>query len=370
MHVLVVPDKFKGTLTAEAAAHAIARGWRHVRPADGLELLPMSDGGDGFGDVVGGLLEARTRSLLTIDAAGRPCRARWGWSATRRIAIIETAQSNGLALLPRGRFHPFDLDTFGVGRLIQAALASGARQCLLGVGGSATNDGGFGLARAMGWRFVDDRGRELTRWMELESLAGIMPPPDPADPCEFVVATDVSNPLLGPRGASRVYGPQKGLRPLDMARAERPLKRLAEVVRSQLGFDSRRPGSGAAGGLGFGLQAFLKAERRLGFDVFAELARLEQRVDRCDLVVTGEGAVDRSTLMGKGVGQLLSLCRRHGRPVVLMCGRVAIGRRPPPGVVAIGSLAELAGEKTAMEQSARCLRQLAMNLARSAVPVS
>src|SRR3989442_31077 len=153
--VLIIPDKFKGTLTATEAAQAIARGWRTARPRDALDLLPLSDGGDGFGEVISGLLEARVQTANTVDAAHRPRAAKWWWVTRSRTAIIESAEVIGLALLPPKRFHPFQLDTFGLGAVLAAASARGARRCLMGLGGSATNDGGFGLARALGWEFLD-----------------------------------------------------------------------------------------------------------------------------------------------------------------------------------------------------------------------
>ncbi len=364
--VLIVPDKFKGTLTAREAADAIAAGWSARRPQDELDLLPMSDGGDGFGPVIGELLGAEARSEQTVDAAHRPCTARWWWAADRRLAVIETAQSNGLALLPKGRFHPFELDTLGTGRLLQAAIEAGARTGYLGVGGSATNDGGFGLARAMGWRFLRSDGSEIERWIELDRLAAVEPPARPDDMPRWIVATDVSNPLLGPEGATRVYGPQKGLRPEDLAAAERCLQRLAEVIHATTGFDAGLPGCGAAGGLGFGLQAFLGAERQLGFDVFAGLSRLEERLARADLVITGEGSVDRSSLMGKGVGQLIDLCRRHGRPVIVLGGRADVSELPEC-VLSVRDLVTHAGEDKAMTDTAPAMRSLAAAVASTAV---
>jgi glycerate kinase len=363
VRVLIVPDKFKGTLTADRVANAIAAGWKKVRPKDRLELLPMSDGGDGFGPVIGGLLNARLRTVATLDAAQRPCRARWWWAEARRIAILETAQSNGLALLPKGRFHPFDLDTTGVAKLIQSALKAGATTCLLGVGGSATNDGGFGMARALGWKFKDRDGLDLERWTDLDRLVDLHPPEAGLPKCRFLVATDVSNPLLGKTGASRIYGPQKGLKPSDMETAERHLGQLARVVRKSIGFDDRLPGCGAAGGLGYGLQAFLGARRELGFDVFARLSRLEKAITRADLVVTGEGAVDESSLMGKGVGQLLELCGGLGRPVVILGGRVELGRNRPRALLAAKGLVDIADTETALRQPARLLACLAGGVA-------
>lgn len=323
----------------------------------------MSDGGDGFGPVIGGLLNAVPRVTRTVDAAGRPISARWWWAAASHTAIVETARSNGLALLPKGTWHPFDLDTAGVAALLRAAHRAGATSVFLGVGGSATNDGGFGLARELGWRFLDRQGADIRRWPDLVRLQRMEPPSEPALPGRLIVATDVGNPLLGRHGASRIYGPQKGLRPADIPAAEAALRRLAAVVRRHSGFDQKLPGCGAAGGLGFGLQAFLGAERRLGFDLFADLARLERRVARADLVLTGEGSVDPSSLMGKGVGQLLDLAARHRKPVLVAGGRVVLGRLRHPALREARGLVEIATEAEALRAPAPLLARLAREFA-------
>ncbi|MBL9129211.1 MAG: glycerate kinase [Verrucomicrobiales bacterium] len=363
MRVLIAPDQFKGTLAADAVARAIAAGWRSVRPSDSLTLVPMSDGGDGFGAVLGKLIGARTLSLPTTNAACRPHRARWWWVDSSRTAILEAAQSNGLALLPKGLHHPFALDTFGVARLVLFALRKGAKRCVVGVGGSATNDGGFGLARGLGWTFHDRAGNPIHEWTELRRLHRLTPPAKPLPACRFVVATDVENPLLGKHGATRVYGPQKGLTPADFPVAEAALRRLAAVVRRQLGFDSSSPGAGAAGGLGFGFMAFLGAERRLGFDIFAEHARLDARIRDADVVVTGEGAFDFQSVMGKGVGQCIHRARRAGRPVVVLAGRVADDARAAEGVRWLEGLCDITSTRQAMERTAAWLRRLAARAA-------
>lgn len=323
LRVLIVPDKFKGTLSAEAAAEAIAQGWRTVRPKDTLVLLPMSDGGDGFGAVMGRLLDAEARTTATINAAHEPRDANWWWDPKSRTAIVESAQVIGLAWLPPGKHHPFGLDTFGLGALVDAARTVGARQLLVGLGGSATNDGGFGLARALGWKFCDAGGRQIERWTGLISLAQIVAPASPRCRVNFVVAVDVQNPLLGPSGASRVYGPQKGLREADFPLAEACLARLAEVVGRDLGLEAAsEPGAGAAGGLGYGLRVFCGARLAPGFGLFARQARLAERIRAADLVVTGEGTMDASTLMGKGVGEVARLSKEQGIPCVGLAGIV------------------------------------------------
>ena len=170
MKVLIAPDKFKGTLSARAAAESIARGWRMARPDDTLELQPISDGGDGFGELTSAALGARPQSIGTVDAAHRPCTATWWWDAKTKTALIESANVVGLAMLPRGRFHPFDLDTFGLAKILRAATRRGAAKIIIGIGGSATNDGGFGLARALGWIFLDDDGNPILKWTDLRRL--------------------------------------------------------------------------------------------------------------------------------------------------------------------------------------------------------
>lgn len=296
----------------------MAAGWKRVRPKDRISLLPMSDGGDGFGEMMGAALGAKAQTLKTTDAAGRPCAARWWWHAPSRTAILEAAKVNGLAMLPPGRFHPFDLDTFGVGQALKFIAAKGAKRCLVGIGGSATNDAGFGMARALGWRFLDRAGKEILRWPDLSSLAKAVAPAKNVLP-EITVAVDVQNPLLGPNGCSCVYGPQKGLKLCDIKPADQALAKLAQRFPKGRAF-SLRPGAGAAGGLGFGLLAFANASLEPGFDLFANHSKLSARLKQADLVITGEGAIDSSSLMGKGVGELARLCRKQGLPCIGLAG--------------------------------------------------
>lgn len=332
VRVLIAPDKFKGTLTASGAAQAMARGWRRARPEDELTLLPISDGGDGFGALFARQMGARSVRSVVTDAAGRRVRAQWWWQADRRTAIIESARVVGLAMLPAGKFHPFQLDTRGLGALLRKAKKKGARRCVIGLGGSATNDGGFGLARGLGWKFLDRAGTSIERWTGLHRLQRIEPPPQKDWPGRIIVALDVQNTLLGPRGCTRVYGPQKGLRPREFARAEAALRRLAMVTQRRTGRNcSQWAGAGAAGGLGFGLAAFLGAKLTPGFAFVARQLRLAAAVRRADLVVTGEGRLDRSSLMGKGVGELASLCVANQIPCAAVAGVLAdqsrLGRR-------------------------------------------
>jgi glycerate kinase len=366
LKILVVPDKFKGTLSAGAAARAIAKGWHRVRPQDTLELLPMTDGGDGFGEVISALLHARVRRVKTVDAAHRPCTARWWWEPETKTAIIESAAVIGLAMLPPGRFHPFELDTFGLGAVLRAAAANGARRCLMGIGGSATNDAGFGLARALGWEFLDRNANPIEQWTGLDQLAKIRALSSRRGLSRLLVAVDVQNPLLGPRGATRVYGPQKGVRPRDFAQAERCLGRLATVVRKEFGRDpARAPGTGAAGGLGFGLRTFLGAQLESGFDLFARQAMLERRLRTADLVIVGEGAIDSSTFMGKGVGQIAARCRKRGIPCIALAGSMSTSAGKQKLFTRIHALTGLTTVGRAKARPAHWLERLAARVARS-----
>ena len=365
LRILIVPDKFKGSLTARQAAGAIARGWHKARPADCLDLLPMSDGGDGFGEVLSGLLCARPRRVRTLDAAHRPLRCLWWWLAEKKTAIVESANIIGLAMLPRGKFHPFRLDTFGLGEVLRAAQKAGARDCVIGIGGSATNDGGFGLARALGWQFSGHYGEALEGWWQLAELSGVEPPSVPLK-LRVIVAVDVGNPLLGPSGCSRIYGPQKGLRPEDFDLTEKCLARLAAVLQEgrQLG-EATAPGAGAAGGLGFGLTAFAGARIESGFDLFARYARLERRIRAADVVITGEGAMDEQTRMGKGVGRIARLCAGRGVPCVGLAGVVDKAIQESDLFAHTRALTEIMTLREAQRQAARGLERLAEETARA-----
>jgi len=331
LRVLVVPDKFKGTLTAREAVAAMVTGWHAARPHDVLDELPMSDGGDGFGEVIGGLLSAERKLCATVDSAGRAREAEWWLHPRGRVAVIESAQVNGLALLGPGGYHPFQLDTFGLGGLLTTAEREGVERVYVGLGGSATNDGGFGLARALGCRFFDAAGSELGSWTQLDCLARLSPPPRRLSFAQLTIAVDVNNPLLGESGATRVYGPQKGLTPADIPKAEACLRRLAEIVSTSAGSSfGTEPGAGAAGGLGFGLRAFCDGTFESGAVVFASLSGLEQRILDADLVLTGEGTLDAQSFMGKGVGMVAAAAARAGKPCWCLAGAVSVALPPVP----------------------------------------
>jgi glycerate kinase len=341
----------------------MAHGWSKAHPNDKLELLPMSDGGDGFGEIVSKQLGAKPRKIKTVDAAHQPIEATWWREPKCKTAVIESAKIIGLAMLPPKKFHPFQLDTFGLGKVFQAAQKLGCRRCLIGIGGSATNDAGFGMARALGWRFLDRNGNEIQKWIELDRLVTIHRPPKKI-PMQITVAVDVQNPLLGMRGATRVYGPQKGLREKDFSIAESALKKLAHVSRKFFGKDfAKIPGAGAAGGLGFGLMAFLDAKPESGFEIFSHTANLKKHLHKTDLVLTGEGAIDQQTLMGKGVGQIALLCKKFNIPCIGIAGIVLEPAKAKKLFADTRGLTEITSEKNAKTHPAKYLEKLASQIA-------
>jgi glycerate 2-kinase len=269
------------------------------------------------------MMGAEPVAVDTIDAAHRLHTAHFWFDHNTKTAVIEAAQVNGLALLPPGKYHPFELDTFGLGKVYMTAAEMKASKIVVGIGGSSTNDGGFGFAKALGYQFLNSAGVPIQKWTSLDSLERIVMSGS-VPFIETIVGVDVQNPLLGPNGASRIYGPQKGLREEDMAKAEACLQRMADVVTQTNDDDfASTPGAGAAGGLGFGLEAFVGAKFVPGFDIFADAADLSRRLKDTDVVVSGEGAMDEQSLMGKGVGSLCQLCQTSRVKFVGLAGSLS-----------------------------------------------
>ena len=324
VRILIAPDKFKGSLSAPAAAEAIARGLRSVWPDAQLDLAPIADGGEGFAEALKVALGAEWVNVASEDALGRAIAARYAWLDGERLAILEISEASGLHRIAPHERDPLRADTFGTGILIAHAIARGARRIHVGLGGSATTDGGAGMARALGFRFLDGEGRDFPAAPgALQSVAQIVRPADRVLP-EIFAASDVQNPLLGERGAARVYGPQKGADAAAVALLDRALTRLADVCAADLGCDHRDvPGSGAAGGLGFGLLTFCNAKIRPGFEMISETLHLGKRITAADLVITGEGRIDDQTLDGKGPAGVAALARSAGRLVIAFGGAIS-----------------------------------------------
>jgi glycerate kinase len=365
MRVLVAPDKFRGTLTAAQAADAIATGWRRARPSDTVDEVPMADGGEGTLEaIVAGLGGERIHATVT-GPLGDPVASAFGIVETVSgpTGIVELAGASGLGLLTERRRDPLRASTRGTGELLLAACRAQVREIVIAIGGSASTDGGAGIASALGVRLLNDRDEPIRPGgIGLLELARIdVRGLDPAARgVRFVAAVDVDAPLLGPTGAARVFGPQKGADPDDVLLLERALGHLAAVVHHDLGVDVREiPGAGAAGGAGAGLVAVLGARIRPGVDIVIETVGLDARVGAADLVITGEGRLDAFSLRGKVVSGILDRARRHRVPAAILCGRADVA---VDGVL-VGSLAERFGEERSRSQAARLLGDLAEEIA-------
>ena len=367
LHVLIAPDKFKGTLTALEAAKAIARGWRAVRPEDQLTQLPISDGGDGFGPLIANPLNALPITIPSKDAAGNEIEALI-WQTVDHLTLIESANLIGMTILTEEQLSPFAFDSSGLGLALQSDRIQNGSHCIIGIGGSATNDGGFGMAKTLGWHFLDGDDQEINHWPDLVQLKKIIKPNfSKGYLCNLksiTVAVDVQNPLLGPNGCTRIYGPQKGLCEEDLPRAEAALTRLAEVWASQTGEDAAKlPGAGAAGGLGFGLHCFAGAEIRSGFDIFTETTGLEKILQEVDIVTTGEGTMDRQTVMGKGVGELAKMARAKDCRCLGMAGRLEDHLELNDHFEQCCALTEITSQEEAKQNAEQWLEKLAAETA-------
>jgi len=326
--VLIAPQSFKGSAGAVAVAAAIARGVREVWQNADIVEMPLADGGEGTVRALVRATGGETRHARVHDPLLREIDAEWGVLGDRTTAVVEMAAANGLPLLRESERDPRVTSTRGTGELILAAAMSGAHRIVIGIGGSATNDGGAGMARAFGYRFFDDRGLELPEGgAALARLARIDGQTDPRLIRPSIdVACDVRNPLLGPEGASAVFGPQKGATPQMVRELDAALARYADVVEKWIGRRIRDvPGAGAAGGLGAGLLAFLDARLVSGAALVLDAAGFERRLDGAALVITGEGRIDGQSLYGKLTQAVTAAARARGVPVVAVAGSVGAG---------------------------------------------
>lgn len=325
MKIVVASDKWKGSLTAPQACAAMAQGLQTLWPQAEIIELPIADGGEGTAQAIYRACGGRWVEKTVTGPMGHPQKA--GYALLENgTAVIEMAAAAGLALV-KEPLDPWQATTRGVGELMADALAQGATRLVIGLGGSATNDGGAGMASMLGWEFE-----------ALPIAAHVVGRPEKPFPAEVLAACDVTNPLLGPRGCTRVFGPQKGVTPAQIPAFEQALTSLASFFPPEL---AETPGAGAAGGLGFGLLAFCDAKIVSGFGIVADLLGLEKIIRDADLVVTGEGSLDGQTLDGKGPHGIAQLAARHGKPVVGIGGRVTDEARPafvhaiaatPPGL--------------------------------------
>ncbi len=323
MRILVAIDKFKGSIAATAAAQAIESALKQALPGVECDSCPIADGGEGTAEAVIAALRGEWCSVPTSDARKRPAVARYGLvrDGSTLEAVMEMSTASGLAMVSDLPLDPATATTGGTGWMMQDAINRGVSRIVIGIGGSATNDGGIGMAHVLGFGFFDADGSPLEPEIQnMDRLARITTPTR-FDLPEILVACDVNNPLLGPQGCTRVYGPQKGVTDFDFF--ESRLQRLADIAKRDLGIDHRDvPGAGAAGGLGFGLMTFCKARLTSGFDLIADLVHLRDRVAAADLVITGEGRLDAQTLHGKGPMGVADVARALGKPVAAFAGAI------------------------------------------------
>lgn len=359
MRILVSPDKFKGTLSATEAAEAIARGLR-AAGAD-TDIVPIADGGEGTLDALVTAIGGSVMGVIARNPLGQPVRAHLGRLADGSI-VVELSQASGLRLVRDTERDPLRATTYGTGELIKAALALRPQRILIAIGGSATIDGGIGLARALGVRFLDAAGNEITEPAYLERIASIdaMGLDYRLNSVPLIVAADVMSPLTGPNGAARVFGPQKGATPQMIELLDRGLANLGKRIEEDLAVPVLdRPGAGAAGGVGAMLVG-LGADLRLGADVVLEAVEFQSRLKRADMVVTGEGKLDESSLAGKGPATVARAAATAGIPCVALVGVADI---TPPEFAEVRSLVDHFGDiAEAKTRAAAGLQALAARL--------
>jgi len=377
MRVVIAPQALKGSLTAEEVGQAIALGVQAVYPQAHVDIVPVADGGEG---TVQALVDATGGELIwqtVTGPLGTPVSAFFGLLGDGKTAAIEMAASAGLPLVPHIQRDPRFATTYGVGELLLAAIERGRRHFIIGIGGSATNDGGAGMAQALGASLLTEQGTAIARGgAALTTLSRIsLERLDPRlQECTFEVACDVTNPLCGPMGASTVYGPQKGATPAMVQQLDAALDHYAHMLERDLGQSVRDiPGAGAAGGLGAGLIAFLYATLRPGALLILEAVNLETYIRAADLVITAEGQIDEQTAYGKSVGAVATLAKRYGLPVLALAGGLGNGYQKVYALGIDGITVLPSGPMTlpyAMEHAAtlatdateRMLRMLRVNL--------
>ncbi|UTR11954.1 glycerate kinase [Evansella sp. LMS18] len=328
MNILVAPDSFKGSMTSAEAAEAIHSGIRNS-PFTGakVEMVPMADGGEGTVDALLAPLQAEKVTVKTVDPIGRKTEGFFAWNGDRKLAVIETAAASGITLLSGTELNPSVATTHGTGIIMKAALDKGAEEIVLGIGGSATADGGAGFLQALGCEFLDEKGQLIQRVSgRLEEIHRIHTGnlDGRVKKVKLVIASDVKNPLLGEKGAIAVFGPQKGVLKEEIPFYENGMKQFADLTVKATGKDYRdAPGAGAAGGFGFSLMSYLNGEMKNGFELIAELTSLEEKIEWADLVISGEGKLDEQTFYGKGPMGVARTALEKNKIVLLFGGSVS-----------------------------------------------
>ena len=327
MKVVIAIDSMKGSLSSLEAGRAAARGIRRARPEAEMVVKPLADGGEGTVQALTEGLEGVLRRTKVRGPLGDPVWASWGVLKDGKTAVMEMAEASGLALVPRERLDPWRASSFGTGQMIREAIRHGCRDFLIGIGGSATTDGGAGMLAALGYEFLDEEGHEVEPGIgALDRIAGIRSGrklPE-LEQCRFRIACDVTNPLLGHQGAVWVYGPQKGIREEEKELLDAKMRHFADKTEEYTGRDCKdRPGAGAAGGLGFAfLSYFPRAELLPGAELVMEAAGFQKEIAKADVLVTGEGRLDGQTAMGKAPAAAARLAKRYGKKVIAFAGQI------------------------------------------------
>ena len=370
MKVVIAPQAFKGSISALEVAAALAEGVRRAVPDAEIDLVPVADGGDGTLETLVEATGGEVRAAAVTGPLGDTVEADWGALGDGRTAVIEMARTSGLALTPPEKRDPLAATTYGLGEVIGRALDAGFRSFIVGIGGSATNDAGAGMAQALGVRLLDARQRDLPPGgaalarLEHIDVSGLDPR---ARESTFSVACDVNNPLTGPEGASAVYGPQKGATPEMVAQLDAALSHFAEVVRRDLGKSiSQIAGAGAAGGLGGGMVAFLDGGLRAGVDIVLDAVDLRSHLEGADLIITGEGQLDYQTVYNKAPVGVARLAKARRIPVIAISGSLGTGFADVHEHGIDAALAITPAPIT-LEESSRQARELAASAAEQAM---
>ena len=324
MKIVIAPDSYKESLSALEVATHIEQGFKEIFPDAEYCKVPMADGGEGTVQAMAEATQGRIVHLQVTGPLGAPVPGFYALTGDGRMAMIEMAAASGLALVPPEQRNPLHTTSYGTGELVRAALDAGARHLILGIGGSATNDGGAGMLQALGVRLLDAAGQDIGRGgAPLAQLARIDTSGIDARlaECTIEVACDVDNPLTGPRGASAIFGPQKGATPEMVAQLDANLQHFAQIIARDLGVEvDQIAGAGAAGGMGAAMLAFFKGQLRPGCEIIAKAVGLDQAVQGASLVITGEGRIDQQTIFGKTPFGVASVARQYGVPVIGIAG--------------------------------------------------
>lgn len=352
MKFLLAPDKFKGSIDSIALCDLMRKEILAVHPEAEVLSFPLSDGGDGFEKLIQYYFNTEPVLAPTVDPLGRPITAQYQFSVSTGTAFIEMAAASGMALLKKSELNPMRTSTYGTGLLIRDAIGRGAQHIFLGIGGSATNDGGLGMADALGYMFLDKQGDPLDPCGESLSLVHeiVLPETDVLEDVQFTVACDVKNPFCGPEGAAHIYAAQKGASKEQINELDEGLKHLDSLFMQY--FDRSvidLPGAGAAGGLGGGSEVFLGARLVPGGDYLAESIELEKHVKEADVIITGEGSFDIQSIQGKVVGYVAGVAGRSGKRIRIICGESLVDRRDQSamGVERLAALVDFAPSKEA-----------------------